>query len=140
MTSFSGSKLALFIGEELLIYLRDEREGLIYSGMWDLPGGGREGEETPEDCVLRELKEEFDLNLSVAELSYKDSQLNQWGEVIYFFVAHCSNAMAAKIRFGDEGQYFKLVSIQDFLAEPNAIPHLQAQLDKYVKQRQKAVF
>nr|WP_231692828.1 NUDIX domain-containing protein [Vibrio campbellii] len=30
---------------------------MSYPNYWDLPGGGREGNETPEDCALRELKE-----------------------------------------------------------------------------------
>jgi 8-oxo-dGTP pyrophosphatase MutT (NUDIX family) len=32
--------------------------------MWNLPGGRREGQESPEDYVLRELKEEFGLSLA----------------------------------------------------------------------------
>jgi len=135
VSSFSGSKLALFFGEKLLVYLRDERDGLLYSGMWDLPGGGREGNESAEACVLRELDEEFGLKLSQPELTYKSHQMNKRGNRIYFFAAQCDKALVNKIQFGDEGQFYKLVDAREFLEENNAIPHLQEQLKKYLSRQ-----
>jgi 8-oxo-dGTP diphosphatase len=58
---FVGCKLALLDGERVLVYTRDDRPDIQFPGMLDLPGGGREGNESPEDCVLRELEEEFGL-------------------------------------------------------------------------------
>jgi 8-oxo-dGTP diphosphatase len=132
MNNFSGSKLALFIGEKLLVYLRDEREGLIYSGMWDLPGGGKEGNETPEECVLRELKEEFALELPISQLKNKSHQLNKHGNQIYFFVAHCAEGLENEIQFGDEGQCYRLVDPKEFINEHNAIPHLKSKVREYL--------
>jgi 8-oxo-dGTP diphosphatase len=31
--------------------------------MWDIPGGHVENSETPEQCILREMKEEMDLDI-----------------------------------------------------------------------------
>ncbi len=135
VSSFSGSKLALFFGEKLLVYLRDERDGLLYSGMWDLPGGGREGNESPEACVLRELDEEFGLKLSQPGLTYKSHQMNKRGNRTYTFAAQCDKALVSKIQFGDEGQFYKLVDAREFLEENNAIPHLQEQLKKYLSRQ-----
>ena len=56
--SFSGAKLALFLGADLLVIKRDDRPDIPYPGYWDLPGGGREGDETPQACALRETYEE----------------------------------------------------------------------------------
>ena len=52
---FAGAKVALICGGDVLTYLRDDRPELPFPGCWDLPGGGREGEESAEACVLREL-------------------------------------------------------------------------------------
>ena len=41
---FVGCKLVLVHETRLLTYLRDDKPGLNWAGMWDLPGGGREGE------------------------------------------------------------------------------------------------
>ncbi|MFD7863011.1 NUDIX domain-containing protein [Streptomyces sp. NPDC059783] len=47
---------------EYLLHLRDMRPDIWAPGCWALPGGGREpGDLTPEDTILRELKEEADL-------------------------------------------------------------------------------
>jgi len=31
--------------------------------MWDVPGGHVEDDETPEECIIREMKEEMDLDI-----------------------------------------------------------------------------
>ena len=43
--------------------LRDDKPGIPYPNMWDIPGGHAEYGETPEQCIVREMKEEMDLNL-----------------------------------------------------------------------------
>ena len=45
----------------LLFQQRDDIPGLLYAGMIGLFGGHREGEETPLQCVQRELHEETGL-------------------------------------------------------------------------------
>jgi len=70
---FVGAKAALICGDRVLTYLRDDKPGLPWRGMWDLPGGGREGDETAEACLLREVEEEFGLRLLPDRLI----QLNQ---------------------------------------------------------------
>jgi 8-oxo-dGTP diphosphatase len=47
----------------ILLFLRDDKPGLPYANMWDIPGGHVEHGETPEDCIVREMKEEIDLKL-----------------------------------------------------------------------------
>lgn len=67
---FDGAKLALFIGDALLIYLRDDLPHIPYPGHWDFPGGGREGSETPAACALRETCEEFGLRIPANSLCF----------------------------------------------------------------------
>ncbi len=49
---------------EVLLFLRDDISGLPYAGMWDVPGGHVDSGESPEDCIVREMKEEINYTLS----------------------------------------------------------------------------
>jgi 8-oxo-dGTP diphosphatase len=48
---------------EILLLLRDNIPTIPYPNMWDLPGGHVEADESPEECIVREMKEEMDLIL-----------------------------------------------------------------------------
>jgi 8-oxo-dGTP diphosphatase len=48
---------------EFLLYLRDNKPGIPFPGYWDLIGGHVEEGETPEEALVREVKEELDLDL-----------------------------------------------------------------------------
>jgi 8-oxo-dGTP diphosphatase len=48
---------------ELLLYLRDNKPGIPFPDHWDLIGGHVEDGETPEEALVREVKEELDIDL-----------------------------------------------------------------------------
>ena len=124
---FTGAKLLLVQGSQVLTYLRDDKPGLPWAGKWDLPGGGREVGETPEACVLRELHEEFGLHLPPRRLlwarafpSIMDAARTGW-----FFAGRLKPAEIAAICFGDEGQFWRMMSLDDWLGHPDAVTPLQ---------------
>ena len=47
----------------LLLYLRDQKPDIPHPGKWDLFGGYIKEDESPEDCITRELLEEIEYNL-----------------------------------------------------------------------------
>ena len=124
---FVGCKLALNNGPLILTYLRDDTPGLNWANMWDLPGGGREGDETPEDCVLRELHEEFGLHLPAARLVWQRVWPSMMDETrpSHFFAGRITAREIAAITFGDEGQHWQMMPTATFLTHPAAVPELQ---------------
>lgn len=48
---------------ELLLYLRDNKPGIPFPLHWDLIGGHVEEGESPEEALIREVKEELDYDL-----------------------------------------------------------------------------
>ncbi len=124
---FVGAKAALVCGATILTYLRDDHEGLPWRNRWDLPGGGREGQETPEDCLLREICEEFGLTLPPDRLIWR----RVWPSMMdatrpsVFFAGRITPDEIAAICFGTEGQYWQMMPVSVFLAHPQAVPELQ---------------
>jgi 8-oxo-dGTP diphosphatase len=48
---------------EILLYLRDNKPGIPFPNYWDLIGGHVEEGETPEEALVREVKEELNIDL-----------------------------------------------------------------------------
>lgn len=130
---FTGCKLAYIFNDALLVYKRDDFQEIPFPGLWDFPGGGREGDESPEECVLRELEEEFSITFPVSRFIYKKKVANHTNNgSSFFFVALGEDAEIDAISFGVEGQYWKLMPIQDYLSHPKAIPALINRLRGYL--------
>lgn len=127
---FAGAKIVLLIGGRLLTLLRDDRADIVFPNHWDMPGGGREGDETPEACVLRETREEFGLILPPAALEWRapfDSPTTP-GLQAWWFAARLPAAAEADICFGDEGQRWALMPPGAWLAHPRAIGHFRSRV------------
>ena len=92
-----------------------------------MPGGGREGDETAEACLLREVKEEFGLRLGPERLLWRRvfPSFSVEGRLSVFFAGRITAAEVAAIRFGDEGQRWEMMPVADFMAHGLAIPEMQ---------------
>lgn len=131
---FEGAKLALYLGDKLAVILRDETPGLIFPGYWDLPGGGREGAESPWDCAQRECFEE--LGLQVPRKAVVWARAFEEGIAIkWFFVARLPSDAARDVIFGEEGQRWALMAPADFLAHAKAVPAFQDRLRLYLQEQ-----
>ena len=128
---FHGAKLALFVGDDLAVILRDDQDDIPFPDCWDMPGGGREGAETPLECALRETREELGVQV--------DPCVVQWGKRFasasgdsWFFVAHLPATVAKDIQLGDEGQRWTLMSAPEYRVHPKTITYLGDRLLAYL--------
>ena len=104
--------------------------------MWELPAGGREGDESPFECVAREVFEELGLHLT------EDCLL--WAKVYpsmlfadkksVFLVGKLAQEQFDSIVFGDEGQAYKLMGIEEFLGSDKVVPQLQDRVRDYLEE------
>jgi len=59
---------AALVNEEGKLLLADRPPGKKLEGVWELPGGKLEPGETPEHAIIRELKEELHIHVSMEDL------------------------------------------------------------------------
>ncbi|SMG51951.1 NUDIX hydrolase [Paracoccus sp. J56] len=113
-------------GGHLLTCLRDDYDWIPFPAHWDLPGGGAEPGESPIECALRELHEEFGLRIDPGRLTARvfDSSASV-GRYSWLFHGLISKDEIAAIRFGDEGQEWRMMPVAEFVAHPRAVPHFR---------------
>ena len=105
--------------------------------MWELPGGGREGNETPFECVAREVYEELSIQLSKADVIWSQiyPSMLDGNKKSVFLVGRFTQEQFESIIFGDEGQGYKLVSFEEFLTSDRVVPQLQERVREYVEKK-----
>lgn len=135
---FNGAKLAVLVGNQIMTFLRDDRQDIAYPGLWDLPGGARAQGETPLDCALRETWEEAGVRVSPSAIVWDrvyagahPGQLANW-----FLVAEPGWLALPPLRLGNEGQEVRWMPVHAFLALDDAIPHLQDRLRDYLAEKE----
>lgn len=125
--SFQGVKVALINNGKVLTVLRDNIPNIPYPNMWDLAGGGRENEESPYETMRREVLEELNIDIpesNVVWVKHYESVAKP-GKKSVFMVANISDHQIESIKFGEEGQGYKMVSFQEFLDNKDVIEQLK---------------
>ncbi|SDX88974.1 8-oxo-dGTP diphosphatase [Ruegeria halocynthiae] len=126
---FTGAKTALFLRDALVVIQRDENTDIPFPRHLDFPGGGKNPGETPIECALREALEEVGLCLCATDLIWSRQYGQSW-----FFVAMRPSEDVGLIRFGDEGQGWRLMHPQDYLTNSLAIPSFVNRLRDYLSE------
>lgn len=129
---------AIVIHEEKIVSMYRERQGRIF---YTFPGGGKEGNESEEDCVKREVFEEFGLIIQPIKKVYVYENQNS---IEHFYVAKWISG-----KFGSgEGEEFKenqtngiyipkFIKISDIPNLPLMPPEVASVFyDDYMKNRQ----
>lgn len=124
---FQGVKVALINNGKVLTILRDNIPNIPYPNMWDLAGGGRENEESPYETMRREVLEELNIDIpksNVVWVKHYES-VTKPGKESVFMVANISDHQIESIKFGEEGQGYKMVTFQEFLDNKDVIEQLK---------------
>ena len=132
---YTGCKIALICDGRILTILRDDKPTIPWPNLWELPGGGREGDESPFECVAREVYEELSIQLLKDDIVWSwiyPSMLDENKNSV-FLVGQLTKEQFDSIVFGDEGQSFKLMNIEEFLTLDQVVPKLQERVRDYVE-------
>ena len=90
MDTLQGTSIIFlrFINDEpeVLLFLRDDKDTIPYPNCWDILGGHVESGETPDECIVREMKEEIGIDIGTPEL-FRLYKMNNRTEYTYWQVA-----------------------------------------------------
>lgn len=96
--------------DKVLITRRAPKEN--FAGGWEFPGGKIEGNETPQDCLTRELKEELNINVSIDKFCTETT--HDYGNIHVHLIAFYCTIVGGEIRVSVHDKY-KWIKINDLL-------------------------
>lgn len=100
-------------------------QGKHLEGLWEFPGGKLEVDETPEQCLVRELYEEFGIESRVGE--FLGESVFDYGEKIIKLIAYQVSHLAGDFQLidHDEIRWLSLGEVHDVEWAPADIPLLK---------------
>jgi len=133
VVEFNGAKGLVFIGDKILTLRRDDKVK-NFPLCIDLPGGGREENESPFATFQREVKEEFGIDIKEDDivLSSNHQSFTNPSKESYFIVAKPSDIDEKDILFGDEGIEWLLMKPEEFIHRTDGIEIQQTRVKKYL--------
>lgn len=111
--------LLLIAKDRKFLLLRRSESEHNYSGMWGLPGGGVEENETPTDAVIREVKEETGLDIPNARLLNRYKYHNTY---INVFVYNSKDFDPNQIVLNEEHTEWKMFNYYELYQMRDIIP------------------
>tara|TARA_Y100000310_G_C20579392_1_gene762184 strand:- start:314 stop:697 length:384 start_codon:yes stop_codon:yes gene_type:complete len=108
----------IFNEDDEVLLLKRVSPQISYPGLWGFPGGKRDGDESFEDCAIRETKEEA--NLEVTNLKYVGTEPRPIGSFGFVWV-YTSRSFYGDVKLDFEHTDYEWVTREN-LSNYNIIP------------------
>jgi mutator protein MutT len=112
---------------QVLLQLRDDKNGIFFPNHWGFFGGAIEKNETPDCALMRELEEELCVeftNAQVEKMFTIELGFSQNSDLIkrIFYAVKIANEQIKKIQLC-EGKEARFFSQEESLSIPNFVPY-----------------
>ncbi|MGF0361684.1 (deoxy)nucleoside triphosphate pyrophosphohydrolase [Priestia megaterium] len=116
--------------DQILIAQRHSKDPL--AGKWEFPGGKLEPGETPEECLVREIREELQLDVEIVAF-YDDSVYGSKAQAIHllFYWAEIINGEVTPI-VHDDVKWITIKELARFDFAPADIPIVKRLEREYI--------
>jgi 8-oxo-dGTP diphosphatase len=107
------------------IIIAQRKRGDHQSGKWEFPGGKIEPGETPEKCLARELKEEFDIDVIIG--APLGSNVHHYDHISIELMAYRASWVGGAITMNDHNAYrwVTIDQLAEFDFSPADIPFVE---------------
>jgi len=112
---------AIIINKDKILIAR-RKVGKHLAGHWEFPGGKIEKGETPEECLKRELYEEFSINAKID--SYVGESIYDYSDKIIKLIGYTAQIISGEFKLIDHDkiEWVSLDEILKFMMAPADIP------------------
>jgi len=117
-----GSVIILEKEGKFLLQLRADSPKINHPNTWGLFGGNIEEGETPIEAIIREIKEELELELKEESIEKVNEFISEKRDIFIFKTTLEKNLSEIKL---NEGQDMKLFSLEEIFKLENASPGLK---------------
>lgn len=101
----------------------------MYPKYWDIPGGMVEKDELPKEALVREAKEEVNLDVKVNEIIYEDSNFDKNKDIVFTRLVYLcdviNNDKSNIILQVDEHDDFKLINSLDEMKDEKIVGYVE---------------
>lgn len=113
MPNKPGADALVVYNKKICLVLRDNIPTISFPNKWNAPGGGIDEEETPEQGLRRELKEE--INLDATNIIALGSTTDANGSIVHRFFVPIDDEQFATITLLEEGQRLDWFTLDEVL-------------------------
>ena len=110
---FDASVALVVYQDKVLLMLRDDFPHIYCPNTWGMIGGGIDAGETPDQALIREAKEEANIEVKEYNLIKAAPHVKDTGRMNYLYVIKLSDADAKNVRLGDEGQKLEFFTLAE---------------------------
>jgi 8-oxo-dGTP diphosphatase len=116
---------AIIENEQGQILIARRRKGKSQEGMWEFPGGKIEGNETVDECLCRELREE--MNIEIEPYAYFGENDHWYGETHIRLIAYLARFVSGDIKLMDHDEYYWIEheQLKDYIFAPADIKFVE---------------